>query len=147
MTRLVRHQRLFPEMPSMFSGFFDDDNFFNRNFRDSMISTVPAANVFESDTAFQIELAVPGMTKEDFNVNIENGSLIVSAESKQEVEEKEDQATRKEFSYSAFTRTFVMPESVNTEKIKAKYEDGLLKLTLPKREEAKQVPKRQIDIS
>lgn len=150
MTQLVKGSRLFPEVPSLFSGFMDDDNFFNIDFPrlgNGWMNKMPAANVKENENEFIIDLAVPGMSKEDFNINIENGALCVSSEKEQESEDKGEDYTRKEFSYSSFTRSFRLPESVNQEKIKAKYENGVLALTLPKKEEAKKITaKKEIKV-
>jgi HSP20 family protein len=95
---------------------------------------LPAINVKEEPDAFYIEVAAPGMKKEDFNVQIENGVMVVSATSKDSTEEKEDQYVRKEFNYMNFKRSFWLPESVNPEKIEAKYDKGLLNLRLAKSE-------------
>ncbi|KYG82471.1 Hsp20/alpha crystallin family protein [Roseivirga echinicomitans] len=141
MTQLARRSRLFPETPTLFSGLFDDDNFFNFDLTprigNGLFVEVPAANVKESENEFTIDLAVPGMTKEDFHINIENGTLCISSEKEEESEEKKDNYTRKEFSYNSFSRSFKLPTSVSDDKIKAKYENGVLIVSLPKKEEAK----------
>lgn len=150
MTQLVKGSRLFPETPSLFSGFFDDDSFFNVDFPrtgNGWASKVPAANVKETENEFIIDLAVPGMKKKDFHIDIENGALCISSEKEEESEEKSEDYTRKEFSYSSFSRSFRLPESINEDKIKAKYEDGVLIVTLPKREEAKKMSaKKEIKV-
>lgn len=93
---------------------------------------IPAVNVSETDEAFQLELAAPGKAKEDFKVEIENGTLCISSEEEEANESENKNYTRKEYSYSSFNRSFSLPENVIEEEIAAKYEDGVLKLTLPK---------------
>ncbi len=136
-------------IPSIFNRFFDGDwmDWKNSNFAD-VNSTLPAVNILETKNDFQIELAAPGLKKEDFKINFDNGSLIISSELEEESETKDEKFTRKEFSYRSFQRTFSIPKNlVNHEKITASYENGLLKLTLPKAEEIKQKPVKQIKIS
>lgn len=140
MTQLVKGSRLFPKVPSLLSGFFDDEDFFNVDFPkpgNGWGSKVPAANVQENENEFIIDLAVPGMNKADFQIKIENGALSISSEKQEESEDKTDDYTRKEFSYSSFSRSFRLPDSVKEDKIKAKYDNGVLKVSLPKKEEAK----------
>lgn len=107
---------------------------------------VPAVNIKETDTNFGIELAAPGKKKEDFNIEIDHNVLTISSENKSEKEETEGKYTRREFSYSSFRRAFTLPETVNTENINAIYENGVLNVSLPKREEALPKPKRVIEI-
>ena len=95
---------------------------------------------------FELELAVPGVKKDDFTVEVDNDVLTISSEMKSENEETQDNYTRKEFSYSSFRRAFTLPDTVDGSKIDAKYEDGILKLTLPKKQEALPKPKRLISI-
>ena len=109
-------------------------------------TNVPAVNIKETDTSFGIELAAPGKKKEDFNIEIDHNVLTVSSENKSEKEETEGKYTRREFSYSSFRRAFTLPETVNTENINATYENGVLYVALPKREEALPKPKRLIEI-
>lgn len=106
----------------------------------------PSANIIDSEKDFSIELAVPGMSKEDFNINLENEILSISVE-KKETEDKEDKNfTRREFRYDGFSRSFNLPEIVNQEKIKADYKNGVLNIVLPKGDEAK-IKGRNIKIS
>jgi HSP20 family protein len=109
-------------------------------------TNVPAVNIKETDTSFGIELAAPGKKKEDFNIEIDHNVLTISSEEKTEKEKTEGKYTRKEFSYSSFRRAFTLPETVNTESINATYENGVLYVALPKREEALPKPKRLIEI-
>lgn len=98
------------------------------------VSLIPAVNIRETEEAFIVEMAAPGMKKEDFNIEIKEGMLLISSEHKEEKEEKKEQFTRKEFNYSAFNRSFQLPENVNPGVIKAAYKEGLLTIELPKRE-------------
>lgn len=142
MAELVKYNR-FPTLRSMLDNFWSSDwmgDDFQR--RDRM----PAVNVKETDKCFEIEVAVPGMKKEDFKIDVDNGVLTISAEQKEEKEKKEDNYTRKEFSYSSFSRSFSLPQNVNEDSIKAKYDNGVLALTLDKAKEEKP-KKRQIPLS
>lgn len=124
---------------SAFPNFFDDDNFFEGNF---LNSSAPAVNVKENKDNFEIELAAPGMRKEDFKVDVDNGVLSISSEKEESNEESEENYTRKEFSYSSFKRSFTLPENVNDENIKAKYKEGVLEITVEKKEkDPKKAPK------
>ncbi|WP_274475517.1 Hsp20/alpha crystallin family protein [Mangrovimonas aestuarii] len=109
--------------------------------------TLPAVNVKDTPEAFVVEMAVPGLSKSDFDINIDNQVLSVSAEVKTENKEENETYTRKEFGYSSFKRSFALPNTVEANKISANYEDGILKIDLPKRDEAKQKPKRNITVS
>lgn len=135
--------------PSIFDRFFNNDLMdWNLSNFSSTNTSLPAVNVKETDNEFTIELAAPGMTKKDFNISFHNNVLTVSSEKKQEKEEQEEQYTRKEFSYQSFQRSFTVAENaVDSEKINAKYSDGILQITLPKREEVKPKPLREIKIS
>lgn len=112
----------------------------------TMQATIPAVNIKESTTSFLIELAAPGKSKDDFNVEIDHNMITISSETKQETEVQEGKYTRKEFNYSSFRRVFTLPETVNTDSIHASYENGVLKIDLPKKEEALPKPKRLIEI-
>ncbi len=112
-------------------------------------TTLPAVNIKESDIDFAIELAAPGKSKEDFNIEIDHNVLTISSDEKTEKEDKENggKYTRREFSYTSFRRAFTLPDTVNSENINATYENGILHVALPKREEALPKPKRLIEIS
>ncbi len=144
MTTLTKKPSLLPDVPSFMSDFWDDDIWTNRFFGTQQ--KLPAANIIEREKEFTVELAIPGMTKKDFKINVENGTLKVSCEKRDENLEKKEAYTRKEFSYSSFARTFTLPETVNTEKINAHYEDGILKFTLPKKEMVGKQTKRLITV-
>lgn len=108
---------------------------------------VPAVNIKETDKDFTLELAVPGKSKEDFNIEVDDRVLTISSEHKEEKKEDNDKYTRREFRHFAFRRSFNLPDSINEEDINAAYENGILKLTLPKREEALPKPRKVIEIS
>jgi len=138
-------------IPSIFNDFFRPwGSLFDTN-GGSLINTlnpmnIPAVNIAEKKERFEISLAAPGMKKDDFNIDVDGNVLTISAETKEEKEEKEERYTRKEFSYSSFSRTFTLPEGVNKDKIDASYENGLLLLTLPKTEEAKKAASKHISV-
>jgi HSP20 family protein len=134
--------------PSIWNNFFNNDLFnWDSNFADSGAS-IPAVNIKEKPDSFTVEMAAPGMDKKDFKIEIDGSALTISSEKRNESEEKDgENYNRKEFSYQSFYRTFHLPkEVVNADKIEAKYENGLLHLEIPKREEAKQKPARLIDV-
>lgn len=134
-----------PAFNNMVENFFNDEDFFNSW---KVTATVPAVNVVETDTGYNLELAAPGMTKEDFNVEIKNGMLTISAETKKETEAKKDNYARREFSYHAFSRSFRLPENALTEKVNATYTDGILRMTLPKKVVSKPEEKvRKIEVA
>ena len=131
------------------SNIFDD--VFNRSISDVMGSdfsvTVPSVNITEEKDNIKLELAAPGMDKNDFNISIDKDQLIISAEKEKQSEEKEENKwTRKEFNFSSFKRSFHLGEDINIEKIDASYENGILKLVLPKKEEAKETLPKSIEI-
>lgn len=109
--------------------------------------TLPAVNIKENKDEFFLEIAVPGMKKSDFNIDVENKTLSISSEKEEQYEEKEENYTRREFGYSSFKRTFTLPDTVESDAIKAQYKEGILTVHLPKREEAKEKPAKRIDIS
>lgn len=132
-------------LPSVWEDFFNND-MFNIPAFVSRGTTVPAVNISETEKEFTVELAAPGMKKSDFKVNIERNVLSISSEQKTENTQEDKNYTRKEFSYQSFMRSFTLPESVDQEKIDAKYNDGVLKLVLHKKEEM--IPKsKEIKIS
>jgi HSP20 family protein len=149
MTLMKRSQNWYPTFPSFFDKFFEGNlmDWNNSNFS-STDTTLPAVNVKENNDAFMIEVAAPGMTKEDFNLNYDNGRLTISSERKNEKKDEGENYTRREFSYQSFQRSFTVPENViSGDKISANYKDGILIINLPKREEVKPKPSREIKIS
>lgn len=127
---------------SVLSDFFDNDGFLFDKLWDK--ETMPAVNISETDKGYEIELAAPGMKKEDFKVKVENGVLSISAEKKEEREEKKKNYTRQEYNYTSFSRSFTLPENAKEDDLLAKYEDGLLRLTVGKKEavtsKSKEIP-------
>ena len=131
--------------PNLANRVFDD--FFNNvPARTNFSGTLPAVNVKETEDDYAIELAVPGLKKEDFKVEINEGILTIAAERKTENEEKKEGYTRREFSFTNFTRRFTLPETADENNISASYTDGILVLNLPKKEEAKPQPARLIEV-
>ncbi len=113
---------------------------------DEYTGDVPAVNIKEENDKFVLEMAAPGMKKDDFHINLDNYQLTISSEKKEEKKEKEDNYTRREFLYSSFSRSFTLPKSIDVEKIKADYKNGILSIVLPKKEEETKLT-RQIKIS
>jgi len=127
--------------------FFDTGRFFDSDVMKMMTNPgVPAVNIVENEKEFVVELAAPGLDKKDFNIAVENGVLTISAEKELEKEEEKKNYTRKEYSFEQFARSFTLPENVSEEKIKAHYEDGILKLQLAKKELTKVPPKKEIQV-
>ena len=139
---LIRKQT--PFFPSLIDDFIGSD--WNLKVT-SFSSTMPAVNIKELDSQFEIELAVPGKKKDDFEIEVENGILSISSsqEEEQQVNEK-GKFTRREFSYTSFRRSFTLPDSVDPTKIDARYADGVLQVLLPKHKEAQPQPKKLIKI-
>lgn len=129
--------------PSLMNEFFKPDWVGGS---ENYAATLPAVNIKEDDMGYYLELAIPGKKKEDFNVEVDKDVLTISMETKTEDEKTEENYTRKEFSYTSFKRSFTLPETVDSEKIKASYKDGILSFNLPKKEEALPKPKRMIEI-
>lgn len=137
--------------PSIFRSGLLDDWFANERFFDSDFfknDWVPAVNIAEKDQAYEVEIAIPGMKKEDISIHVDKGILEVSGETKTEKEEKDEKKyTRKEFSYTSFHRSFHLPENVDDTSIKAKYEEGILKLEIAKKANPSSTDKRSILVS
>ena len=141
---LVRYQN---QMPNLFERFFNTDLEWNRNNYSEPNTTLPSVNIKENTDAFEVEVAAPGFDKSDFNIELNNDILTISSENQTENEVKEDEKiTRREFSYQSFSRSFTLPELVEDEKISAKYENGILSIKIPKKEEAKPKPVKQIAV-
>ena len=145
-----RNGGMIRNMPSLFDDMFTND-FFNWGLGSSSTTntSIPAVNIKETGDSFEVEMAAPGMTKSDFKVELDNNLLTISSEKQHQNEEKEgERYTRREFSYQSFQRSFQLPkEVVDADKIQASYQNGMLKLVIPKKEEVKQRPPRMIQIS
>lgn len=148
---LVKRQNGNHSALSSLNSFFDD--FFTRDLLDwnnasATGTTVPRVNILETNDDFRVEMAAPGMRKKDFRIELDNNLLVISSEHKEEEQLPEGHRySRHEFSYQSFRRTFHLPDTVNNDKIKANYENGILRLTIPKKEEAKRKLSRIIEIS
>lgn len=137
----------FPSWSNWIDSFFSSDlpSVFTSNFNTGI--TVPKVNIKETADSYWVEMAVPGMKKSDFLIDLDNQQLSISTEAKQEEENKVDNYTRREFGYASFRRSFTLPDSIDDDKIKASYNDGILSIHLPKKEEARQKPAKTIKIS
>ncbi|MEY3053133.1 MAG: hypothetical protein RLY31_2918 [Bacteroidota bacterium] len=135
---------LMPAYPNWMESIFRDDDFFANRW--NMEASMPAVNVLEKDDTFQLEVAAPGMKKADFNLEVKDGMLHISAEKSAEKEKAEKGYTRREFSYNAFSRSFWLPEDIRTEDIKANYTDGILKIEIPRTNVTKRSVSKLIEI-
>lgn len=154
METLVKRGGLFPSLANKsVNNFFDD--FITRDLFDwtdknfaALGSNLPSVNLKETDTQIEVELAAPGMKREDFKVEIDNDVLMISSEKEEEKEEirKKDNYIRKEFNYQSFSRTFTLPETANENKIEANYKDGILHVVIGKKEGAKKRALKTIPI-
>lgn len=137
------------QVPSIFDRLFEGDVFdwTNRNFSVTN-TTLPSVNIKESADAFEVEVAAPGFEKNDFKLELNHDLLTISSQKKVENETKEGETfTKREFSYQSFTRSFTLPNTADGEKIGANYENGILRISIPKKEEAKPKPARTIEIN
>jgi Molecular chaperone (small heat shock protein) len=133
----------------MFDRLFEGDLFdwSNRNFSNTN-TTLPSVNIKENADEYKVEVAAPGFDKNDFKLQIDHDLLTISSEKKVENETKEDERfTKREFSYQSFSRSFTLPQTADGERINASYDNGILNITIPKKEEAKPKPSRMIEIS
>ena len=132
--------------PSLVEEFLNDE-LFPKFFDAESRCSIPAVNIVENKDEYRIDVAAPGLNKEDFKIQLENNVLNVSSEKEEKREEKDERIMRKEFSYCSFNRSFTLPMTVNSEKIKAIHKDGILQIVIPKKEEAREKPSREIKIS
>jgi HSP20 family protein len=150
MTLVKRNGNMNSLFPAFFDDFFNRDlfNWKNLNFSDTN-TTIPAVNIRETGDAYEVEVAAPGMTKKDFKVELNGNSLSISSQKTSGNEDEQDNSyVRREFSYQSFLRTFELQKDVvDVERIQAKYENGVLHLSIPKKEEVKQKAPRLIHIS
>lgn len=130
-------------LPIHFNKSFD--KFFDELFTQLPVATgkqMPPVNIHETDEAYHLEVVAPGMNKEDFKINLENGLLTLSFEKKENIEQKNYKTHRREYHYESFTRSFTVDNKIKADGIAAKYDNGVLKLYLPKKEEVKITPKQ-----
>ena len=135
-------------MPSAFDDFFKPWNewFDNGGLRGRAMN-VPAVNITEHKDEYQVSLAEPGLKKDDFKIDVDGNMLTISSEKEENKEEIDKRFTRKEYSYSSFSRSFTLPEEINKEKIEAKYEDGVLRISMPRKEEVKKISAKHIAVN
>jgi HSP20 family protein len=132
--------------PSLVDEFLNGE-YIPRFYESETRYSVPAVNITENNEEFRIDVAAPGLNKDDFKINLENNVLTVSSEKEEKNEGNDERVMRREFSYCAFKRSFTLPVTVNSEKIRASHKDGILQIVIPKKEEAKEKPAREIRIS
>ncbi|MEN6619797.1 MAG: Hsp20/alpha crystallin family protein [Rikenellaceae bacterium] len=144
---LIKRNENYPVWSNFVNDFFNQDwiDWSNRNFSLTN-TTLPSVNIKEEDGKFVVEMAAPGLEKSDFKIEVNQGILTISSEKKTEIENKEKKYSRREFSYQSFCRSFSLPDSIESEKISAKYDNGILKVEIPKKEEAKIKPTKMIEI-
>ncbi|HMR42323.1 MAG TPA: Hsp20/alpha crystallin family protein [Saprospiraceae bacterium] len=144
----VKFNPFFPAPTKGLSNFAED--FFNRSISDFVGSDFflnqPSVNVVEKEDHFRMEVAAPGLKKEDFKIDLDGDYLTVSAKKEQKEEVKDERYTRREFNFQSFQRSFTLPENVNTDKVAATYENGVLVLSLPKKETEAKETTRTIEI-
>ena len=145
MSRALTRAGLFPsvfdEFMKPWSDLFDNGGFMGR------MLTIPAVNITEDNDSFKLSIAVPGMKKDDLNIDVQGNLLTISAEKEETSKEADEQFTRREYNYSSFSRTFTLPDEVKKDKIDAEYKDGVLWVSMPKTDEAKkQLTGRHISI-
>jgi len=131
---------LLPGFSDVFDSFFND-NFFS----DRMVTRVPAVNISETESNYHVDLAAPGLKREDFKLNLERDVLTISVEQSSDHQDNQKNYSKREYSYNSFVRSFTLPESADESKIDATYTDGVLRIDIAKREEAKSI-RRQIEI-
>ena len=145
---LIKRNENYPAWSNFFNDFFNRDwmDWTTHNFSDTN-TTIPSVNILESEESYEVDMAAPGLEKKDFKIELNQGVLTISSEKKMESETKKGrQYTRKEYSYQSFNRSFTMPHTAESEKISARYDNGILKVVIPKKEEAKTKPLKTIEI-
>lgn len=139
--------------PSIRPGIYNSilDRFFRDNLNDlwnsNIIETVPSVNIRENKSDFRIEMAVPGMKKEDFKVDVDGSLVTISSEKETEKKEEDKNYTKREYNYASFSRSFTLPETADTEKINATYKDGVLEIHIPKRQSVAKESAKRIAVS
>jgi HSP20 family protein len=134
-------------LPSVFDDFFKPWNeWFDGGRLLTRTMNIPAVNITENKDEYLVTLAVPGMKKDDFKIDMEGNMLTISSEQEESKEEKDKLFTRREYNYSGFSRSFTLPDEINKEKIDARYENGVLKIALPRKEEVKKLAAKHIAV-
>ena len=136
--------KLADKMPSVFDDFFKPWNEWFDGGVWGRTHKVPAVNITEQEGEYIVSLAAPGLKKDDFKIDVDGNMLTISSEKEENKEEKDKKFTRREYSYSSFSRCFTLPEEINQAKIEAKYEDGVLKISLPRKEGVNKPAAKQI---
>jgi len=150
MTTLATKKSL---LPSWTSDLFNSDSFLSPRFFDfdgkgsDLALRLPAVNIHENEKEFKIEMAAPGLERKDFKVEVKDGMLCISSEKEAKIKEEKKNYTRREYSYNSFSRSFTLPDNSLPEKISAKYENGVLNITLPKKEVTVSKPAKEIKVS
>ncbi|HYV91655.1 MAG TPA: Hsp20/alpha crystallin family protein [Chitinophagales bacterium] len=151
MNTLQKRTELLPSFKSAFSDFFETpierffgDKFFNGN---AWMKQIPATNISETENDYRVEIAAPGLKRDDFKVTLINGMLNISAEKEEKKEEKDKNYSRQEYNYNSFSRSFYLPDTVMGDKVDAHYEDGVLRIMLPKKAEAKKEFVKEVKVS
>ena len=145
---LIKRNENLPSWSNNFNEFFNRDwlDWTSRNFSETN-TTLPSVNILEGKESYEVKMAAPGLDKKDFKIELSHGTLTISSEKKSENEAKKGQQfTRREFSYQSFSRSFTLPDTVDGDKISAKYEDGVLKVIIPKKHEVKDNASKSIEI-
>lgn len=143
----LKNNDFFPSITEWFDEFFDKD-FLPFNSKLAKMGTViPAVNIKENKDDYSVEVAVPGVKKEDLKINLEKGLLTISSEKKEEKEEKKEDYTRREFCFNSFSRSFSLPENIDEENIKANYNDGVLNLVIGKKQVTESSNTKEIKIT
>lgn len=136
-----------PFLPSVFNDFFKPWNeWFDGDIQWPAAFRAPAVNISQHEKEYQVSLAAPGLKKNDFKIDVEGNILTISCEKEESKEEKEKKFTRREYSYSSFSRSFTLPGEINVDKIEASYEDGLLKVSLPRKAEARALSAKHVAV-
>ncbi len=143
MNTLIRSEFV-PRFGSLLENFFG--NQLTPFVQSEWFQTVPAVNITENDESFTIEVAAPGLSKEDFKLHLDNDILKIRVQKERQSESKDERYTRKEFNFTSFERSFNLPRTIDSEQITATYQDGLMKINLPKKPEARPKTPRVIDI-
>lgn len=145
MKDVIKTKGLFPDLGVSLNDFWDPNSWFPEDLFRSRFNVFPAVNITNNDDHFAIEMAAPGLEKEDFNIEIHNGLLTISAEKSSSDEMKEEHFTRREYNYNRFKRTFSVPDVVDSSDVEAKYANGVLRISLTKKE-TNHEPKHRVNV-